>query len=114
MAISLERGSRSSVLELEEQVAGRQDVPLLLLGSAFAGQSLHLQAINLIRNRDLHLHLHGFEDTQWISSLKHVTNFHVVCQHLSWNNARQLVNVARGGLSGSTVGCCSNGGIWVR
>mmetsp|Transcript_104707 Transcript_104707/g.180894 ORF Transcript_104707/g.180894 Transcript_104707/m.180894 type:complete len:224 (-) Transcript_104707:1058-1729(-) len=107
------RAASLSFLELQEEVARGQDVALLLLGAALAWERLDHQAINLRWHGDLHLHLHGLQDDHRVTSLQHISFFHVVHEDLTRHDAGKLVLVTWVCLPRAGVLLGTHGGIRV-
>mmetsp|Transcript_26335 Transcript_26335/g.47757 ORF Transcript_26335/g.47757 Transcript_26335/m.47757 type:complete len:223 (-) Transcript_26335:3280-3948(-) len=108
------RAASLSFLELQEEVARGQDVALLLLGAALAWERLDHQAINLRWHGDLHLHLHGLQDAEWLAFLQQITLLHVVHQDLTRHDACKLVLVTWVSLARAGVGLRSGRSVRVR
>merc|ERR1712136_503668 len=73
-----------------------------------------LLAIQLIRHRNLHFHLHGLQHAEGLPSLENVSHRDTVRQQLPWHDARNLVRIPWCGLLWSRLCRGTDHGIRIR
>mmetsp|Transcript_15722 Transcript_15722/g.27931 ORF Transcript_15722/g.27931 Transcript_15722/m.27931 type:complete len:312 (-) Transcript_15722:3144-4079(-) len=100
-------------LELKHKVSRCQDVALILLRPALAGESLDHEAVEIVGHRDLHLHLHGLQHDQDLALLQHIADLHGVAEQLARDHGRELQLVAWSGLARPALCGCAKGSVWV-
>merc|ERR1711916_402634 len=96
------------------KISWRQQISLQLLRPASHRQRLDLLAIQLIRHRNLHFHLHGLQHAEGLPSLENVSHRDTVRQQLPWHDARNLVRIPWCGLLWSRLCRGTDHGIRIR